>query len=97
MHQTTVGQLPDPRDPFVGRVVVFEVLALEVFAALPPVVGPDEENADVVLRAFTDHEVVARQAAGFVDQGGSLPPANVAEHGLVQRGQDALENVLLAH
>ena len=54
VHQATVGQSPEARYTFVGRMVVFEVLALQVFAALPPAVGPDEENPDVVLRAFTD-------------------------------------------
>ena len=50
MHQATVGQLPEARDPFVDGMVVFEVLSLEVFPAMPPVVEPDEEGPDVVFR-----------------------------------------------
>ena len=60
VHQATVGQLPEARDPFVDGMVVFEVLSLEVFPALPPVVEPDEEGPDVVaLRTFADHEAIA--------------------------------------
>ena len=55
MHQATGRQLPEARHTFVDGMVVFEVLALQVFAALPPEVEPDEERPDVVLRAFTDH------------------------------------------
>ena len=69
MHQAPGRQLPEARHPFVDGMVGFEVLALQVFAALPPIVKPDEEPPDVVLRAFTDHEAIACQAAGLVDQG----------------------------
>ena len=37
--------------------------------ALPAVVEPDEENPEVVLRAFADQEGTARDAAGLVNQG----------------------------
>ena len=40
---------------------------------------------------------IARQAAGLVNQGRGSRPAGIVEHGLVQRCQDALEGVLLAH
>ena len=97
VRRTTVGQLPEARHPFVGGVVVLEVLALQVFAALPPAVDPDEVSLDVVLRAFADHEVIARDAAGLVDQGRGGRPAGIVEHGVVQRRQDVLERVLVAH
>ena len=77
--------------------VVFEVLALQIFAALPAPVASDEENPNVVLRAFGDHEPIARQAAGLVDQGRGGLPAGIVEHGVVQRRQDALERVSVAH
>ena len=69
MHQATVGQLPQARHTFVGGMVDLEVLALQVFAALSPIVEPDEEPPDVVLRAFSDHEAIACQAAGLVNEG----------------------------
>ena len=69
MHQMAVGQLPKARYAFVDGMVVFDVLALEVFPALPPVVEPDGEDPDVVLRAFADQEGIARNAAGLVNEG----------------------------
>ena len=97
MHQATGRQLPEARYTFVDGMVVFEVLALQVFAALPPGVEPDEESPDVVPRAFTDHEAIACQAAGVVDQGRGGRPAGLVEHGIVQRRQDALKGVLVVH
>ena len=60
-------------------------------------VGADEEHPDVVLRAFADHEGIARHAAGLVNQGRGRRPAGIVEHGVVQRPQDALVCVLAAH
>ena len=77
--------------------VDFEVLTLQVGAALPSVVEPDEGDTDVVLRAFADHEGIARQVAGLVNQGRGGRPAGIVEHGVVQRRHDALERGLLAH
>ena len=59
VHDAPGRQLPEARDPFVEGMVGVEVLALQVFAALPPIVEPDEERPDIVLRAFTDHEAIA--------------------------------------
>ena len=92
-----VGQSPEARYAFVDGMVDFEVLPLQVFAALPPVVEPHEEDPEVVLRAFADHEGIAGTAAGLVDQGRGGRPAGVVQHGVVQRCQDALECVLVAH
>ena len=97
VHQTTVGQLAEARYAFVGGIVVLEVVALLVFAALPPAVGPDEEHPDVVVRALADDEVVAPQAAGLVDEGRGARPAGIVEHRIVQRRQGALECILVAH
>ena len=97
MHQATGRQLPEARHPFVQGMVGFEVLALQVFAALPPVVEPEEERSDVVLRAFTDHEAIAGKAAGLVDQGRGGRPAALVERGVVDRGHDAIERVGFAH
>ena len=55
MHHAAVGQLPETRYVFVYGMVDFEVVALQVYAALPPVVEPHEKDPDVVLRAFADH------------------------------------------
>ena len=74
-----------------------EVLALQVVAALPPGVEPDEERPDVVRRAFSDHEAIAGQAAGLVDQGRGGRPAGLVERGSVHRGQDSIERVVFAH
>ena len=92
-----VGQLPQARHTFVDGMVDLEVLSFQVFAALSPVVEPDEEHPEVVLRAFADQERIARQAAGLVNQGRGSPLVNVVEHGLVQRCQDALECVVATH
>ena len=97
MHQAADRQLPEARHPFVDGMVVFEVLALQVFAALPPIVEPDEEPPDIVLRAFSDHEAIAGQAAGLVDQGRGGRPAGLVEHGVVQRRQDPLKGVRVLH
>ena len=97
MHQATGRQLPETRHPFVDGVVVFDVVALEVFVALPPEVEPDDEQPDVVLRALGDDEAIACQAAGLVNQGRGGRPAGIVEHGVVQRRQDALECGLIAH
>ena len=55
-------------DAFVGGIVVLEVVALLLFTALSPAVGPDEEHANVVLRALACDEVIAHQDAGRVDE-----------------------------
>ena len=92
-----VGQLPQARHTFVDGMVDLEVLSFQVFAALSPVVEPDEEYPEVVLRAFADQERIARPAAGLVNQGRGDRPVNIVEHGLVQRCQDALECVVVTH
>ena len=43
-----------------------------------------EESPDVVGRAFSDHQAIACQAAGRVDQGRGGRPAGLVEHGVVQ-------------
>ena len=96
-HQMAVWQLPQARDAFVDGMVDVEVLTLQVGAALPAVVEPDEGDTDVVLRAFADQEGIARDAAGLVNQGRGGRPVGVVEHGVVQRRQDARERGLLAH
>ena len=93
----TVGQLAETRYAFVRRVVILKVLALLVFAALSPGVGADEEHPDIVLRAFSDQNVIARQAAGLVDEGRDTRPAGIVDHGVGHRLDNALERVLLAH
>ena len=62
MHQATDRQLPEARYTFVDGMVVFQVLALQVFAALLPV-EPEEESPDIVLRAFSDHQAGGDSAA----------------------------------
>ena len=97
MHQETVGKLPKARYAFVDGMVVFDVVALEVFPALPPVVEPDGEDPDVVGRAFADQEGIARNAAGLVNEGRGGRPAGIVKHGAVQRRQDPRKRVLVAH
>ena len=97
VHQAPGRQVPEARHPFVDGMVGGEVLALQVVAALPPIVEPDEERPDVVRRAFTDHEAITGQAAGLVDQGRGGRPAGLVERGGVHRGQDSIEHVVFAH
>ena len=97
VHQTTVGQPVGVRYAFVSGMVVVEVVAFLVFTALPPAVGPDEEHPAVVRGALTDDEVIAGEGAGLVDEGRGARPAGIVEHRAVQRRQDALERVLVAH
>ena len=78
------------------RMVGGEVLALQVGAALSPIVEPDEERPDVVRPAVSDHEAIAGQAAGLVDQGRGGRPAGLVERGGVHRGQDSIERVVFA-
>ncbi len=78
-----VGQLPYARYAFVDGMVELEVLTLQIGAALPVVVEPDEGDTDVVLRAFADQEGIARDAAGLVNQGRDGRPVAVVEHGVV--------------
>ena len=92
-----VWQLPQARDGFVDGVVDLEVLTLQIEAALPAVVEPDEGDAGVVGRAFADQEGIARQAAGLVQQGRGGRPVGLVQHGVVQRRHDARERGLLAH
>ena len=63
VHQATDRQLPEARYTFVDGMVVFEVLALQVFAALSPRVEPDEDSPDVVLRAFIRAEVAGQRVS----------------------------------
>ena len=77
--------------------VDLEVLAFQVCLAFPPRVHSDEHGPDVVGRAFPDQEAIARDAAGFVNQGGGHRPVAIVERGLVQRRQDPREHVLVAH
>ena len=97
MDEAAVGQLPQARQAFVQRVVELEVLALQVLAALTAVVDPCEEDAHLVARALADHQSVARCPQGVVDQGGGGGPVGIVEHRVVQRRQDAIEGVVLAH
>ena len=96
VHQAPGRQVPEARHPFVDGMVGDEVLALQVVAALPPIVEPDEERPDVVRRAFTDHEAITGQAAGLVDQGRGGRPAGLVERGGVHGGQDSIEHVVFA-
>ena len=77
-----VGQLPQARDGCVDGMVEFEVLTLQIGAALPAVVEPDEEDPNVVRRAFADQEGMARDAAGLVNQGRGGRPAGIVESGV---------------
>ena len=97
MHEATVGQLPQSRHAFVDGMVDLEVLTLHIGVALSPGVEPEGEDPDVVLRAFADHERIARQAASLVNQGRGGRPLRIVEHGIVHRRQDACNGVLGVH
>ena len=97
MHQMAGGQFPQARYAFVDGMVDFEVLTLQIGAALPAVVEPDKEDLDILLRAFADQEGIAHDAAGLVNQGRGGWPAGIVEHGVVQRRHDALERARVAH
>ena len=83
MHQATVGQLQETWHAFVDGVIDFEVLALQVFATLPPVVEPDEEHPAGLLQAVANQQGIALHAAGFINQGRGGGPVGIVEHGLV--------------
>ena len=83
MHHLAVGQLPEARHAFVDGVVDLKVLALQVRAVLSPVVDPDEEDPDVVLRAFADQQGIALHLASLIDQGRCGWPQGIVEGGLV--------------
>ena len=97
VNQTTVGLSPHARHALVDGVIVLEVLALQVLAALPSVVEPDEGHADVVLRTFANDEAVVRQSAGLVDEGRGGRPVRIVEHGVMQRSEDSLEPISIPH
>ena len=78
-----VGQLPEPWQAFVDRVVHVEPLAFQVFAALPPTAEPDEVGPDIGRRAFADQQGVPHRTAGFIDQGRGGRPLGIVEHGVV--------------
>ena len=61
------------------------------------VVEADEVGPTFGDRAFPNRKRVAGKIAGFVNQCGGSCPAGFVEHGLVQRCQDALECVSVAH
>ena len=96
-NHAAVGQLPDARDALVQGMVGFEVLALEFFVALTPQVEPCGTDPDVVLGPLAHEQRVALAPAGLVDQAGSGRPAGIVERRFVQRCQDAIKGVLLAH
>ena len=62
-------------------VVDFEVLALQVGAALPPIVEPRAGDLNVVFRTCADHQGIAGRAAGFIDQGRGGWPLALVKHG----------------
>ena len=78
MHQMAGGQLPQARYAFVDGMVDFEVLTLQIGAALPAVVEPDEEDPDVVGRAFADQEGIARDSTGLVNEGRGGRPVGIS-------------------
>ena len=97
MHQVAGGQLPQARYAFVDGMVDFKVLTLQIGVALPAVVEPDEEDLNIVLRAFADQQGVARNAAGLVNEGRGGRPVDIVKHGVVQRRQGTFIRVLVAH
>ena len=97
MHHAAVGQLPETRHAFVQGVVDLKVLTLQVLAALPPVIEPDEKDPGIVLWAVADQQGIALHPAGFIDQGRGGWPLAIVEHGLVQRRQDTFECILVTH
>ena len=97
MHQMAGGQLPQARYAFVDGMVDFEVLTLQIGAALPAVVEPDEEDPDVVGRAFADQEGIARDSTGLVNEGRGGRPVGIVKHGVVQQRQGTFIRALVAH
>ncbi|MCY4025382.1 MAG: hypothetical protein OXH75_03595 [Acidobacteria bacterium] len=97
MYQAVGGPLREAGRSFVAREVDVEVLARQVRPRLAAVEIPAEVDPRVVAGPFTDHQRVARGAAGLVDQGSCGGPAGVVERGFVQQRKDAVEDVERVH
>ena len=98
MSHVAGGQLPGAGHRFVVGVVDVEVLARQVrsrLAAVKEILG--EVDPRVVAGPFADHQHIARDAAGLVDQGGRGGPVGVVERGPVQRRKDAVEGIEWVH
>ena len=91
------GQLAEAGHGFVDGVVDLKVLALQVDAALPPVVEPRAADLNVVFRPGADQQGIAHHAAGLIEQGGGRGPQALVEHGRVEGCQDTVECILVAH
>ncbi len=96
--QLAEGETPQAGDRCIHGMVGLEVGALPVPASLSAKAGPQEVEPGVAFRLAT----AARQGAAVrvekpVDHPGGSRPAIGVERGFVQRGDDRLERVPLAH
>ena len=98
MHQVAGWQLYQAGNAFVPGVVNLIILVLPILPPLPTMAEPCEEYLHVVVRVpLAESKHVALCPAGFIDQLGGSMPVNIVEHGVVQRHQDAVEQVPFAH
>ena len=71
-----------------------EVQPLQVLAALPAIAEPREKDIDVGLDSpVPGHQEIALRSAGFIDQARGHWPAGIVERRLVQRLQNAFEQL----
>ena len=97
VNDVAVGQPFEARHAFVLVEIDLGVHALQFLVALTAVVEPGQDDPSVVGRPLRDHQFMALDAAGGIDQGSGRRPVGIIQGGFVQRRQDALEEVLLAH
>ena len=77
--------------------VVVEIVPLQVQTPITPVIASCEEQGCVSCRVCRNQQGVADRPAGIVDQSRGCRPLGIVEHGAMQRHEDAVEGVVLAH
>ena len=97
VDQFAVGQGPDTGDALVPRVVNGEIRLFQVEAALAPVAEPGEVEPRAFRIMLPDEEVVARQAAGLVNERGGCRPQGIVQGSGVQGKQRAVEGIAWGH
>ena len=96
-NYSAVGQLPEARNPFVRRMVMFKILAFDCFLSLTAPEKPLVSDADSDLTALAHQKPVALGAHGLVNKKRGGSPAGHVEGCLVQRLYNTVKCLLLAH
>ena len=96
-EKLAVRRSQETRDTFISGVVGAEVVALALRERPPAPEAPHVVDLDLVGGSRAKRQAVALGADRVVDEAGGRRPAGVIERGFVQRCQDAIERVSLAH